>query len=147
LPASIGVGIDFAPKAALVARNNAAALGLAGRSQFIAGMWGTAIAGRFDIIVANPPYIASEAIAALPPEVAQHDPRIALDGGADGLESYRALAPDFVRLLADNGIAVVELGAGQAKFVGAIMRQAGLEIAAVCSDIGGIERCLVLRRL
>jgi release factor glutamine methyltransferase len=146
LPASIGIGIDLAPKAALVARSNAAALGLAGRSQFIAGSWGTAIAGRFDVIVANPPYIASDAIAALAPEVAQYDPSIALDGGTDGLGSYRALAPDIVRLLGDNGVAVVELGAGQAKSVGAIMRQAGLAIAAICSDLGGIERCLVLRR-
>ncbi len=146
LPASTGIGIDIAPKAALVARRNAAALGLAGRSQFVAGSWGTAIAGRFDVIVANPPYIASEAIAALAPEVARYDPRIALDGGTDGLHSYRALAPDIVRLLGDNGLAVVELGAGQAESAGAIMRRAGLAIAAICNDLGGTERCLVLRR-
>jgi release factor glutamine methyltransferase len=146
LPASTGVGIDFAPKAALAARRNAAALGLAGRSQFVAGSWGTAIAGRFDVIVANPPYIASGAIAGLAPEVARYDPTIALDGGTDGLDSYRALAPDVVRLLGDNGLAVVELGAGQAESAGAILRWAGLAIAAICNDLEGIERCLVLRR-
>jgi len=146
LPAATGIGIDFAPKAALAARRNASALGLAGRSQFVAGSWGAAIAGRFDVIVANPPYIASGAIAGLAPEVARYDPRIALDGGTDGLDSYRALAPDIVRLLGDDGLAVVELGAGQAESAGAIMRRAGLAIAAICNDLQGTERCLVLRK-
>jgi release factor glutamine methyltransferase len=146
LPASTGIGIDLVPNAAVMADRNAAALGLAGRSRFIAGSWGTAITGRFDVIVANPPYIASEAIAALAPEVAQYDPRLALDGGTDGLDSYRALAPDVVRLLSESGVAVVELGAGQAKPVAAIMRQAGLVIEKSYRDLAGIERCLVLRR-
>jgi release factor glutamine methyltransferase len=146
LPASTGIGIDLVPNAAAMARRNAAALGLAGRGRFIAGSWGTAITGRFDVIVANPPYIASEAIAALAPEVAQYDPRLALDGGTDGLDSYRALAPDVVRLLGESGVAVVELGADQARSVAAIMWQAGLVIEKICRDIAGIERCLVLRR-
>jgi release factor glutamine methyltransferase len=96
--------------------------------------------------VANPPYIESEAIAGLAPEVAQYDPRIALDGGIDGLESYRALAPDLARLLNKTAVAVVELGAAQAEPVAVIMRQAGLVIEQICHDLAGIERCLVLRR-
>jgi release factor glutamine methyltransferase len=146
LPASTGIGIDLVPNAAVMARRNAAALGLAGRSRFIAGSWGTAITGSFDAIVANPPYIESEAIAGLAPEVAQYDPRIALDGGIDGLESYRALAPDLARLLNKTAVAVVELGAAQAEPVAVIMRQAGLVIEQICHDLAGIERCLVLRR-
>jgi release factor glutamine methyltransferase len=146
LPAAIGIGIDLVPNAAVTARRNAVALGLAGRSRFIAGSWGTAIMGRFDVIVANPPYIASAAIAALAPEVAQYDPRVALDGGTDGLDSYLALAPDLLRLLSESGVAVVELGAGQAEPVAAIMRQMGLVIEEVCRDLAGIERCLVMRR-
>ena len=146
LPAAIGIGIDLVPNAAVTARRNAVALGLAGRSRFIAGSWGTAIIGRFDVIVANPPYIASAAIAALAPEVAQYDPRIALDGGTGGLDSYLALAPDLLRLLSESGVAVVELGAGQAEPVAAIMRQMGLVIEEICRDLAGIERCLVMRR-
>jgi release factor glutamine methyltransferase len=146
LPASTGIGIDLVANAAVMARRNAAALGLAGRSRFIAGSWGTAITGRFDVIVANPPYINSEAIAALAPEVAHYDPRIALDGGTGGLDSYRALAPDLMRLLSDGGVAAVEMGAGQAKPVAAVMQQMGLVIKKICSDLAGIERCLVLRR-
>jgi release factor glutamine methyltransferase len=146
LPAAIGIGIDLVPNAAVTARRNAVALGLAGRSRFIAGSWGTAIMGRFDVIVANPPYIASAAIAALAPEVAQYDPRVALDGGTDGLDSYLALAPDLLRLLSESGVAVVELGAGQAEPVAAIMRQMGLVTEEICRDLAGIERCLVMRR-
>jgi release factor glutamine methyltransferase len=146
LPASTGIGIDLVPNAAVMARRNAAALGLAGRSRFIAGSWGAAITGFFDVIVANPPYIETEAIADLAPEVAQYDPRIALDGGADGLDSYRALAPDLARLLSKTAIAVVELGAGQAEPVAAVMRQSELVVEQICRDLAGIERCLVLGR-
>jgi release factor glutamine methyltransferase len=146
LPASTGIGIDLVPNAAVMARRNAAALGLAGRSRFIAGSWGAAITGLFDVIVANPPYIESEAIGALAPEVAQYDPRIALDGGADGLDSYRALGPELARLLSKTAVAIVELGAGQAEPVAAMMRQSELVIEQICRDLAGIERCLVLRR-
>lgn len=146
LPASTGIGIDLVPNAANMARRNAAALGLAGRSRFIAGSWGAAISGSFDVIVANPPYVESGTIAALAPEVAQYDPRIALDGGADGLDSYRALAPDLARLLGKAAVAVVELGAGQAAPVAAMMREAELVIEQICRDLAGVERCLVLRR-
>jgi release factor glutamine methyltransferase len=146
LPASTGFGIDLVPNAAVMARRNAAALGLAGRSGFIAGSWGAALTGFFDVIVANPPYIESEAIAALAPEVVQYDPLIALDGGADGLASYRALAPELARLLSKSGVAVVELGAGQVESVAAVMRRGELVIEQVCRDLAGIERCLVLRR-
>jgi release factor glutamine methyltransferase len=146
LPAASGIGVDIAPNAALTAQRNAVALGLADRADFVAGSWAAALAGRFDVIVVNPPYIPSKAIAGLAPEVGRHDPHRALDGGSDGLDSYRALAPEMVRLLREGGSAAFELGAGQARPVKAIMRRAGLAIVEIRRDLAGVERCLVLCR-
>ncbi len=109
-----------------MARRNAAALGLARRARFAVGDWGRAVAGAWDVILANPPYIPSGEIDGLMPEVARFEPRRALDGGADGLDAYRALAPEIGRLLAPRGIAVLEVGAGQAAAVRALMEGAGL---------------------
>ena len=94
----------------------------------IVGSWGDALAGPYDLIVSNPPYIASAEIATLEPEVRVHDPRLALDGGADGLDAYRALAPALARLLeAGSGRFFVEIGARQAESVSGIFGGAGLE--------------------
>jgi release factor glutamine methyltransferase len=144
LPAATGVGIDIAAGAAATARGNARALGLADRAGFIVGSWAAAITGEFDIIVANPPYIATGAIAALEPEVACHDPSLALDGGSDGLAAYRVLAYDLSRILAPGGRVFVELGEGQAEAVEAIMGAGGLRRRSLHRDLGGIARCLVL---
>jgi release factor glutamine methyltransferase len=141
LPNAWGIGVDRAVGAAARARANAATLGLGRRAVFLAADWGAALDGRFDLIVSNPPYIPSGDIASLAPEV-RRDPRPALDGGADGLGAYRALAPDLARLL--GGTAVLELGAGQARAVTGIMRSAGLDIRGVHPDLAGIERCLAL---
>jgi release factor glutamine methyltransferase len=146
LPMASGIGVDLAPEAALTARRNASALGLAARADFVAGDWATAIIGEFDAIVVNPPYIPSGTIASLAPEVAQYDPRRALDGGPDGLDCYRVLAPEAARLLRKGGFAVFELGAGQAQPVLALMRDVGLMVVAIRRDLAGIERCLVVRR-
>jgi release factor glutamine methyltransferase len=144
LPNATGVGVDLAPGAVATARRNAAALGLARRASFIAGDWGTALVGRHDVILANPPYISTQAIEGLPPEVGLYDPRLALDGGADGLSAYRALAGDLRRLSEPHGAAVVELGEGQAPAVAAIMAAAGLAVRGVRQDLAGIERAIVL---
>ena len=98
LPRADGIGVDVSPGAVVLARANAAALGLGRRCRFIAGDWGSAIRGRFDLILANPPYVARADIARLGPEV-RHEPERALAGGADGLDGYRALLPDVARLL------------------------------------------------
>ena len=98
-PAASGIGIDIAPGAARTARDNAERLGIGGRAQFAVGSWAAALTGRFDAVVANPPYIEHAAIADLPREVRQYDPIRALDGGADGLAAYRAIAADLQRLL------------------------------------------------
>jgi release factor glutamine methyltransferase len=142
-PAACGVGIDRVPAAAALARDNAAVLGLAGRAAFLCGDWAAAVAGRFDLVLANPPYIPTADIAGLMPEVACHEPRSALDGGADGLAAYRAILADLPRLLAPGGIAVVELGAGQAAPVAALAAGAGLA-AEARADLAGVPRALIL---
>ena len=145
-PGAFGVGIDRVPAAAALARDNAARLGLSGRAAFLCGDWAAALAGRFDLVLANPPYIPSAEIPQLMPEVARHEPRSALDGGADGLAAYRAIVADLPRLLAPGGIAVLELGQDQAAPVAALGGAAGLA-AAPRADLAGHVRALVLRAL
>lgn len=144
-PEASGIGVDIAPGAARTARHNADRLGFAERARFIVGDWGRALSGEFDVIVANPPYIASAELASLPPEVRDYDPVKALDGGGDGLVAYRAIAADLTRLLAADGIFAAEIGLGQAQGAAAILEQAGLRIEAMVPDLAGIERCLVAR--
>ncbi len=142
---AIGVGVDISWKALGVARRNAARLGLADRARFVRGSWGRALVGAFDLILANPPYIADDGFADLEPEINRHEPRLALAGGADGLDSYRGLAADLGRLLAPTGRATIEIGAGQAAAVSAILAAAGVAAIGVKCDLAGIERCLVVR--
>jgi len=142
-PAASGYGVDSAAGAAMTARRNAAALGLAARARFFVGDWGTAVSGRFDVIVSNPPYIVSAALAGLPREVALYDPRSALDGGADGLGCYRALAVDLSRLLGPGALFACEVGLGQTPRVAAIFRASGLAVEGCEYDLAGVERCIV----
>jgi len=143
-PAAIGLGVDRAPAAAALARRNAAALGLAGRARFLAGDWAAAVRGRFDLVLSNPPYIESAAIPGLMPEVALHEPSLALDGGADGLVAYRAILSALGGLLAPGGRAVLELGAGQGPGVTAIAEGCGLRVLGCRADLGGVPRALIL---
>ncbi len=146
LPHATGLGIDILPGAVETARRNAQALGLAGRAEFRRGDWDRGIEGRVDVILANPPYIPSQEISSLAPEVAAFEPQEALDGGADGLKAYRALAVAITRLLTPNGFAVVELGFGQAPAVSRLFTESGLQIKAIRRDLAEIERCLVATR-
>lgn len=143
LPHAFGVGTDISRDAITVARANAGELGLASRAGFVVCDFGAALAGGFDLVVSNPPYIESADIETLAPEVRDHDPRIALDGGADGLAAYRAIAADARLLLAPQGHLVVELGAGAATAVSHVFAAAGLAIAGppYC-DLAGIARVL-----
>jgi release factor glutamine methyltransferase len=102
-----------------------------------------ALRGPFDLIVSNPPYIASGDIATLAPEVRLFDPRLALDGGADGLNFYRAIAAAAPALLAPAGTVIVEIGAGQAEPVAAIFAAAGLAPSAARPDLNNMPRALV----
>lgn len=139
-----GLGLDRVPAAAALARENAARLDLARRAQFAVADWAAPVAGRFDLILSNPPYVESATIPALMPEVARHEPASALDGGADGLDAYRAIAAALPGLLAAGGRAVLELGQGQQPAVEAIAAARGLRSLGCRSDLGGVPRALVL---
>jgi len=143
-PAARGLGVDLRPGAAALAARNAARNDLADRAAFLAGDWATAVGGRFDLILSNPPYIESAAIPGLMPEVALHEPATALDGGADGLDAYRIILADLPRLLAPGGLAVLELGLGQAEAVGALAQAQGLRVAGLRADLGGVDRAIIL---
>jgi release factor glutamine methyltransferase len=140
-----GVGVDLVPGAALTAAANARRLGLAPRAAFLAGNWAQTISGRFDAVIANPPYIAAADLADLPPEVSRYDPVRALDGGADGLAAYRAIAADLPRLLAEQAIFAGEIGLGQADAARRVLTEAGLRVDGIVPDLAGIERCIVAR--
>jgi release factor glutamine methyltransferase len=141
-PDAIGLGVDRSEAAARVARENFDALGFS-RAEVRVGDWGAGLTGPFDLIVSNPPYIPSAEIATLAREVRDHDPRLALDGGVDGLDAYRALAPEIARLLAADGRFALEFGQGQGDEVERILAGAGLGVSFRRADLSGIERVIV----
>jgi release factor glutamine methyltransferase len=143
-PTAFGIGTDRAPGAAILASANAAALGLADRTAFLCGDWAAPLDARFDLVLCNPPYIPTSDIDGLMPEVACHEPQTALDGGADGLEAYRRTVPSLPALLQPEGVAVLELGIGQAAAVAALAAESGL-VATTRPDLNGIARALVLQ--
>ena len=143
---SWGVGVDISPAAAALAARNAQAAGMADRAAFVCADWAAPIGKRFDLVLCNPPYVATPDLAGLMPEVVAHEPGSALDGGQDGLDAYRLVVPALPGLLTDGGVAVLELGRGQDAQVEKMARRAGLDVAALRHDLGGIARALVLRR-
>ncbi len=143
-PNATGLGVDKNPDAVQLAAANAARLGFDARTRFQIGDWGQGLDGSFDLIVSNPPYIPSRQIDGLEPEVALYEPRLALDGGGDGLAAYRRIAVDLKRLLAPKGIAVLELGAGQAAEVSTLLGAAGLDLLGLHADLGGVERAILV---
>jgi len=142
LPNAFGIGTDVSPRALTVARDNARRLGLTGAA-FAACDMAAALRAPFDLIVSNPPYVASGDLATLPPDVRLFDPRLALDGGTDGLGFYRTIAATARTSLAPGGIVVVEFGAGQAEPVAALFVAAGLAPAPAEPDFNGVPRALV----
>ncbi|HUI34380.1 MAG TPA: peptide chain release factor N(5)-glutamine methyltransferase [Stellaceae bacterium] len=146
LPAASGIGVDAAPGAVEMARRNAEKLGLAARSEFVVGHWAQPLGQEFDVVVANPPYIASADIEGLPPEVRDYDPRRALDGGADGLDAYRAMTTQLPRLLVPGGVFAGEFGQGQDGAVAELIGASGLRIDCIIPDLAGIPRCVVACR-
>jgi release factor glutamine methyltransferase len=140
---AFGVGVDLSPDAAALARRNAVRLGLIGRTAIATGHWMDPLHGRFDLIVSNPPYIAEADMAELMPDVAVFEPVLALAAGADGLDAYRAIIPQLRESLTDGGVAVLELGAGQAKLVSEIAARSGLD-ASLRLDLAGIPRAISL---
>jgi release factor glutamine methyltransferase len=148
LPDACGVGTDISEAALRAASANAAHLRLADRAGFVACDYAAALSGRFDLIVSNPPYIRSAEIAGLAAEVRGHDPRVALDGGADGLDAYRALIPQAAGLLAPQGALVVEAGHDQSAAIQELMAAAGLTLERPAkADLAGILRAVTGRKL
>lgn len=147
-PRAMGVGVDRSTGALAVACGNFNRLGLARRTMLVCGDWGAALGKRFDLIIANPPYIVNSDIAVLPCDVRDHDPVLALDGGADGLDAYRSILSDLSRVLAREGVAILELGDGQEEPVAALARNARLIVnGAARRDLAGRPRALVLGAL
>jgi release factor glutamine methyltransferase len=140
-PAARGRGVDISEDALAVARDNAASLGLAGRTALLRGDWTAGLDGdQFDLVVANPPYIATAVIETLDPEVRDHEPRLALEGGADGLDHYRVLAPEILRVLKPGGRFAVEIGYDQKAAVEALFREAGAVFVQTFRDLGDRDR-------
>jgi release factor glutamine methyltransferase len=144
LPNARGLGVDISPAALRLAAANAERLSMDERAAFREGGWDAALGRRFDLVVSNPPYIPTGDIPGLDPEVRDHDPHLALDGGADGLDAYRAILPLLPRLLAPGGFAVLEIGFGQSGDVSALAAAAGLAVVEIRPDLGGVPRAMVL---
>jgi release factor glutamine methyltransferase len=145
LPHAHGVATDISADALTLARANAHALGLGQRAAFVRGDFADALAAPFDLIVSNPPYVATGELATLAPEV-QREPVRALDGGADGLAAYRAIAAGVPPLLAPAGALVLEVGVGQAAAVEALLAAAGLTVGPPMRDLAGVPRAVVAFR-
>lgn len=141
-----GVGVDISPEALEVARENAALLGLDDRAAFVHAAWTDGQPDHaFDAVVSNPPYIPTADIDELEPEVRLHEPRLALDGGADGLNAYRVLAPQIMRVLKPGGLFALEIGPGQGHAVEALMNEAKAGYTRVVSDLGQRDRVVIGR--
>jgi len=148
LPQATGVGIDISTEAVTVATANADRHGFGGRVRFCQTDFAADLTGhgQFDLILSNPPYIPSADIKALDADVRHFDPLAALDGGLDGLDCWRILCPQIAILLADEGAAFVEIGAGQGKAVGRLGADSKLHLAGSFADLSGHERCLQFQK-
>lgn len=145
-PNARGLGVDASDAVVAWARLNIDKLGLSGRCGLELGDWRTFLGLRADAILSNPPYILSRDIPLLAPDVKLFEPLSALDGGEDGLDAYRALAPVIGRTLKPKGLVFLEIGAGQGKVVSAVLEAQGLETVGIAGDLAGIGRCIVARR-
>lgn len=145
-PNATGVGVDVSEAALAVARRNAEQLGLSGRLTLKQGDWGAGLEGPFDLVLSNPPYVRSADIEGLQPEVARYEPRLALDGGADGLDAYRDILGQLPGLMGPGGAFAFEVGRGQAEAVEALARAQGLVTDAARTDLGGTARVVRGRR-
>jgi release factor glutamine methyltransferase len=146
-PDAFGVGIDKCADAAALAKSNLTRLRLNDRAAIIVGDWGRALAPAFDIVVANPPYVESDVIATLDPEVRDFDPLLALDGGRDGLRAYRQIFDHLPQILRCDAVAAVEIGETQASAVCNMVEAAGLEVVTIARDLTGRDRVVVAQTL
>ena len=145
LPLAEVTGVDVSADALVLARENAAANGVEERIEFLEGDWFAPVSGAFDLVVSNPPYVATSDLATLSREVRGHEPRVALDGGIDGLERIAALVGGVREHLAPNGVFLLEIGYGQAERVIDLLRNEGLTETTVEKDVAGVERFVMAR--
>lgn len=145
-PEAEAVGVDISADALETAARNAETLGLGSRFRTLKSHWAEAVSGRFDIVVSNPPYIVHSVMNELAPEVRLYDPADALDGGADGLDAYRALAAAIPGCLAENGVVGLEIGYDQRDSVSALFDEAGFLLLEAAKDYGGNDRVLIFSR-
>jgi len=142
-----GLGVDISKEACAVARENLARCELAPRGQVRQGSWEAGLPGPYDLVVSNPPYIESAALAGLDPEVQFYDPPLALDGGPDGLTAYRDICALLPALVAPGGFAIFEVGQGQAEAVAALLASQGFADVRAKRDLAGVERAVMGQRL
>lgn len=144
-PKAKGVGADISEEALRLAARNARDLSLDGRASFVQSHWTSAISGTFDVVFANPPYVPTGEFAGLAPEVAQFEPRLALDGGADGLRAYREIAAVLQQSMKPGALLFVEAGYGQAAEIAGIFAAAKFQHHDTVGDLAGVPRCVVMR--
>ena len=142
LPEACGVGIDLSEDALRIARENSRRLGISDRADFHRSDWFSEVAGRFDLIVANPPYLSESEYANSPKELAQWEPRMALTAGGDGLSPYRIIADGASRHLSDGGCLIFEIGAGRLDQVRDIAVLSSLDVEHVVLDHEGQPRAI-----
>ncbi len=146
-PQARGLGVDLSKEACAVARENLARCDLASRGQVRQGSWEAALPGLYDLVVSNPPYIETAALAGLDPEVRLYDPPLALDGGPDGLTAYREICALLPGLVAPGGFAIFEVGLGQAEAVAALLSSRGFGNVHAKRDLAGVERAVLGQRI
>lgn len=145
-PKARGMGLDISKEAVATARENAAALGLSSRAEFLESSWEDFRPSEsFDAVISNPPYIAQGEIATLAPEVSRYDPPAALAGGEDGLDCYRAIASLLPRFLKKGGWAFFETGHDQGEAVKSLLAESGLTVLEIIPDLTGNARAVVAR--
>lgn len=145
LPRAEVIAVDISDAALHLAQENARLNGVDDRISFLQSDWFETVSGQFDLIVSNPPYVATDELASLSPEVRLHEPTVALDGGADGLDRIEALIGAVREHVLPGGALLLEIGHGQAERVTALLRDAGLNDIAVEADLAGVERFAVAR--
>ena len=142
--ASTGLGVDVSERACAVAARNVRRHGVGERAWIMCGDWAAALEATFDLVVANPPYVPSDDLAGLDPEITLHEPAVALDGGVDGYACYRRIVPHLATLLSRDGVAVVEHGPDQRDGLAVLAGNSGLDVVAALDDYGRRHRVLVL---
>lgn len=144
-PQAKGLGLDISSQALEIAGKNAADLGLANRASFLLSRWAETLSGMYDLIVSNPPYIEPSTILTLEPEVSIYEPKLALDGGTDGLEAYRQIAPCIKRHITPGGTIILEVGDKQAEAVATLLVEQQFKIHSFAKDLSGIDRCVIAK--